>query len=112
MKPIIFAGTSLHDLREFPRKARREAGFQIRNVQSGLQPYDWKPVKTIGTGVIEIRIHEDGEFRVILVAKFEEAVYVLHAFPKKSQKIPKKDIHLAKTRYEQVIKERERYEHE
>ncbi len=112
MKPVIFVNTSARDLRDFPRKARREAGFQIYNLQSGRNPDDWRPVKTVGTGVIEIRIHEDGEFRVILVAKFKEAIYVLHAFKKKSQKIPKKEIELSKTRYEQVLKERKRYEHE
>ena len=112
MKPVIFIGASLHDLKDFPQKARREAGFQIYNVQSGRNPDDWKPVKAVGTGVIEIRIHEDGEFRVILVAKFEEAIYILHAFQKKSQKIPKKNVQLAKTRYEQVLEERKKYEHE
>jgi phage-related protein len=112
MKPVIFIGASLRDLKDFPQKARREAGFQIYNVQSGRNPDDWKSVKTVGAGVIEIRIHEDGEFRVILVAKFEEAIYILHAFQKKSQKIPKKNIQLAKIRYEQVLEERKRYEHE
>lgn len=65
-----------------------------------------KPVKAVGSGVIEIRIHQEGEFRVILIAKFEEAVYVLHAFQKKTQKIPKKDLDIAKARYEHVVKER------
>ena len=87
MKPVIFIGTSLEDLRAFPQGARREAGFQIGNVQFGRNPYDWKPVKNIGAGVMEIRIHDNGEFRVIYVAKFEEAVYILHAFQKKTQKI-------------------------
>jgi len=106
MKPVIFVGTSLDDVKAFPPDARRAAGFQIHSVQAGREPDDWKPVKAVGAGVIEIRIHEDGEFRVILVAKFQEAVYVLHAFQKKSQKILKKDILIARNRYATVLRER------
>ena len=71
-----------------------------------MNPDDWKPVKSIGAGVIEIRVHEDGEFRVIYVAKFEEAVYVLHAFQKKRQQIRKHDFDLAQKRYKEMLKER------
>ena len=106
MKPVIFVGSSLRDLKAFPQSARREAGFQIANVQRGDDPDDWKPMKNIGPGIMEIRIHEHGEFRVIYVAKFEEAVYVLHCFHKKTQKTRRHDIDLARKRYKEMLEER------
>lgn len=75
-------------------------------VQMGMDPIDWKPMPSIGAGVKEIRIHENGEFRVVFVARFPEAVYVLHAFQKKTQKTPKKDIDLARQRLKQLEHER------
>jgi len=94
----MFTGSSLGDLREFPEKARREAGHQLNQVQLGLEPSDWKPMSSIGPGVREIRIHNDGEFRVIYITRLHETVYVLHAFQKKTQKTPRKDIELARAR--------------
>jgi phage-related protein len=87
MKDVRFVGSSLDDLRHFPAGARREAGFELSNVQTGLQPSDWKPMSTVGAGAVEIRIKDAaGICRVIYVARFEEAIYVLHAFEKKTQK--------------------------
>jgi len=107
MKDVRFVGSSLVDLRQFPAGARREAGFELSNVQSGLQPGDWKPMKTVGAGAVEIRIKDkDGIYRVIYVARFEEAVYVLHAFQKKSKKTRKVDIELAKARYKALSEQR------
>lgn len=80
MKSLIFAGSSLDDLRNFPDEARRAAGFELRAIQNGLDPSDWKPMQTIGKGVREIRIHVLGEWRVIYAARFKEAIYMLHAF--------------------------------
>lgn len=81
MKMIEFRGISLDDLRDFPQGAKREAGHQLDNVQHGLQPDDFKPMKTIGVGVVEVRIRDEaGAFRVVNVAKFESTVYVLHCF--------------------------------
>lgn len=102
MKPLEFAGSSQDDLKNFPAEARRDAGFQLRFIQMGLAPSDWKPMKAVGSGVMEIRIHRDGEWRVIYVAKFEQAVYVLHAFEKKTQKTRQADIALAQARYKEV----------
>ncbi|HOW53721.1 MAG TPA: type II toxin-antitoxin system RelE/ParE family toxin [Syntrophorhabdaceae bacterium] len=102
MKSLIFAGSSLDDLRNFPDEARRAAGFELRAIQNGLDPSDWKPVQTIGKGVKEIRIHVLGEWRVIYIARFREAVYVLHAFQKKSRKTSRQDIELARQRYGQI----------
>jgi phage-related protein len=106
MKPIEFRGDSLDCLREFPQPARREAGFQLDRVQRGLEPFDWKPITSVGPGVREIRIRdESGAYRVLYVAKFEDAVYVLHCFQKKTQATPKREIDLAAARYREILKE-------
>lgn len=105
-KPLKFRGTSYKDLMAFPRAARREAGFQLGRVQGGKEPADWKPMATIGVGVREIRIREDGgAFRVIYIARFGDAIYVLHCFEKKSQTTAKTDIDLAATRFRQLERE-------
>ena len=102
MKPLKFVGSSLDDLRNFPDEARRAAGFELHAVQSGLEPSDWKPMKVVGSGVKEIRIHLLGEWRVIYIAKLHEAVYVLHAFQKKTRKTRQQDIDLARQRFKQI----------
>jgi len=102
MKALEFVGGSLDDLTDFPLEARRAAGFELWQVQRGLNPSDFKPMPAIGAGAFEIRVHVLGEWRVIYVAKFEAAVYVLHAFHKKTQKTRKEDIELAARRYKQI----------
>ncbi len=97
MKAITFLGRTRKQLQDFPAEARRVAGFELRSIQAGLEPTNWKPMKSIGDAVREIRISQGGQFRVIYVAKFEEAIYVLHAFQKKTQKTSKLDIDAAKT---------------
>lgn len=101
-KTLKFVGSSIDDLRNFPEEARRVAGFELRAVQNGLEPRDWKAMQSIGSGVKEIRIHVLGEWRVIYVAKLSDAVYVLHAFQKKGQKTNKNDIELARKRFKQI----------
>ncbi|HEV8712298.1 MAG TPA: type II toxin-antitoxin system RelE/ParE family toxin [Candidatus Binatia bacterium] len=105
-KPLVWLGSSLNNVRAFPDEARQEAGFQLRRVQKGLSPSDWKPMTTVGAGVIEIRIHTTEEYRVFYVAKFAEAVYVLHAFTKQTQKTPQHDIDLAQRRYAELVRTR------
>ena len=106
VKPVKFRGTSLSDLCTFPAAARREAGYQLDKVQNGLEPTDWKPMQTVGPGVREIRIRDaEGAFRVIYVAKFAEAVYVLHCFQKKTQATAKTDLYVAEKRYRDLLKE-------
>lgn len=102
MKTLEFMGSSQDDLRNFPAEARRDAGFQLHFVQTGQEPSDWKPMKTVGSGAMEIRIHREGEWRVVYVARFEKAVYVLHAFEKRSQQTRQTDILLARARYREV----------
>lgn len=102
MKSLKFIGTCLDDLKEFPAEARRAAGFELDALQRGLQPSDWKPMKNVGAGACEIRIHVSGEWRVIYVARFRDAIYVLHAFRKKTQKTRQQDIEIAHARYCQI----------
>lgn len=105
MKPLAFVGSALDDLREFPAEARREAGFQLDRVQRGLDPQDWKPMTRIGPGVRELRIHDEtGAFRVVYLASLADAVYVLHAFQKKTQQTPRRDLTLAAARLRQIGK--------
>ena len=106
-KIIRFVGSARDDLKLFPMSARRDAGFQIDKVQSGLDPDDWKPMTSIGPGVREIRVREmDGAFRVIYLAKFEEAIFILHCFRKKTERTSSKDLARASARYKDVLKER------
>jgi phage-related protein len=105
-KPLLFRGTSLGDLRAFPVAVRRMAGFQLDRVQHGEEPADWKPVRSIGAGVREIRLRsDDGAFRVIYVAQLGDAIYVLHCFQKKSQRMSKEDVALATRRYKQLVED-------
>jgi len=97
----------LKTVREFPALAKREAGLQLDRVQRGLDPADWKPMKSVGQGVREIRIQHEGQYRVIYVASFEKRVYVLHAFQKKTQKTSKQDLDTAKRALKEVL-ERQR----
>lgn len=100
IKPIEFLGDSLRSLREFPDDAKRDVGYQLDRVQHGLQPDDFKPMPTIGKGVEEVRVRDDsGTYRVIYTARLADAVYVLHAFQKKTQATSKRDIDLAKQRF-------------
>ena len=97
-KPLVWVGRSLAELRAFPETARQRAGYQLRRVQRGLLPDDWKPMPSIGAGVAEIRVHTEVEHRVVYLAKFEEAIYVLHAFEKRTRKTQRADLELARTR--------------
>ena len=101
-KRIVWIGSSRDDLRRFPKEAQRKAGYQLRLVQQGKEPDDFKPMPSVGPGVYEIRIHAHDAYRVFYVAKFEEAIYVLHAFQKKTQKTTKHDIEIGRQRYRTV----------
>jgi len=106
-KPVVFCGTALSDLKRFPESARREAGYQIDRLQHGLMPTDWKPISCAGPGVCEIRVRDAvGAYRVIYLARLQDAVYVLHCFTKKTQKTSQHDLELAQRRYRDLMKER------
>ena len=103
MKPVCFLGDSLKCLREFPREARQDAGWQLDRVQRGYQPDDFKPLPSVGRGVEELRVWDEaGTYRVIYTARMADAVYVLHAFQKKSQATSQRDLDIAKLRFAQL----------
>ena len=102
MKPLSFLGSSLDDLRSFPAAIRHAIGVELMRVQFGGMPADFKPLKAVGSGAYEIRVHLDGAWRAIYVAKFEKAVYVLHAFQKKTRTTAQSDIELAAKRYKLI----------
>jgi len=102
-KSLFWIGSSRVDLRAFPAQARRVAGFQLRRVQQGLEPNDWKPMPIVGPGVREIRVRTGLEHRVFYVAALADRVYVLHAFEKRSRKTAKRDVGLAKGRYRTLM---------
>jgi phage-related protein len=107
MKPVQFLGDSLQCLRAFPNDARQDAGYQLDKVQRGLQPDDFKPMPTIGKGVEEIRIRdESGIYRVIYTARIANAVFVLHAFQKKTQRTSQREIEIARARFNDMMKDR------
>ncbi|BAQ65123.1 type II toxin-antitoxin system RelE/ParE family toxin [Geminocystis sp. NIES-3709] len=85
-KPIQWIGTSKEDLKNFPEDAKYKIGGQLRLIQQGKQPIDFKPMPVIGKGAEEIRIETGDSYRVFYVARFPESVYILHAFEKKPQK--------------------------
>jgi phage-related protein len=100
MKRLRFVGSAKDDLSTFPNAARNRAGHELFMVQVGREPDDWKSISAVGSGAREIRVRDEaGAFRVIYVARFEDAVYVLHAFQKKTQKTSRADLQLAKERY-------------
>jgi len=105
MKLLRFLGDSLKSLREFPEDARHDAGYQLDKVQRGEQPDDFKPMPSIGKGVEELRVWDDsGTYRVIYTARLADAVYVLHAFQKKTQTTAKRDVELARKRYTDLMR--------
>jgi len=108
-KPLIWLGSSRRDLRAFPALARRLAGFQLRRVQQGLDPDDWKPMQTVGPGVREIRIHIAGAHRVFYLATRAEAIYVLHGFDKKTQKTSSHDLRIGRDQFRALVKLRQQH---
>jgi phage-related protein len=109
-KPVEWMGSSRKDLRGFPVEARGEAGQGLFLVQQGKVPKDWGPMQSVGPGTSEIRIHTwtggRVEHRVVYVAKFPEAVYVLHAFQKKTRATAPHDLHTARERYREMLERR------
>jgi len=107
MKVLRFLGDTRKIVREFPKDARQDAGDQFERVQMGLPAEDFKPKIPVGKGVEEIRISEEsGIYRVVYTARLEEAVYVLHAFHKKSRATSQRDIEIARERFQQLMRGR------
>jgi phage-related protein len=106
-KPINWIGTSRDDVCSFPEEARSKAGFQLRAIQQGKTPTDFKPMSSVGKGVHEIRIRTEDAYKIFYIARFEESVYVLHAFQKKTQKTTKQDLQIGQQRYQEMMDYRE-----
>lgn len=105
-KPAVFLGSSREDLARFPPEVRRKAGQDIGDLQAGRMPLDWKPMPSVGTGVGEIRVQGKRAFRVFFVARFHEAIYILHAFEKKSQQTARQDIQHGRVRFQALVRAR------
>jgi len=105
-KPVQWLGDSRDRLRRLPKTARSEIGYQLSLIQAGPSACDWKALPTVGSGVIEIRVHAEGEYRVFYVAKFEDAIHVLHVFAKKTRKTSSLDVELGKKRYRELLERR------
>lgn len=109
-KPIIWMGSSYEDLRAFPEGSRRHAGYQLHRIQAGLEAEDWRAMTEIGPGTAEIRLRDGaGAWRVFYVARFDEAIYILHCFNKKSQHTSGKDKAIGKARYQAVVRYHRRH---
>lgn len=103
MRALEFLGSSRDDLRAMPDAGRHDIGLQLIRVQFGGEPMNFKPMTTVGAGVYEIRVRDaSGAYRAIYDAKFATAVYVLHAFQKKSRQTAKRDVELSKARYKLI----------
>jgi phage-related protein len=111
-KFLGWVGPARREMQALPDEARQAAGRELRRVQQGRSPRDWKPMEEVGPGACEIRIRTDEggtvQHRVIYVAKFAEAVYVLHAFEKKAQRTPPHHLEVARARYRQMMRDRSR----
>ena len=105
-KSLVWLGDSIQQVRGFADDARRRIGFELWEVQRGGEPSDSKPVPSVGLGVREIRVRTSGAFRAMYVARFPEAVYVLHAFEKKARKTAREDVTLARNRFRELVRER------
>ena len=108
MKPVVWLGDSRARVKDFPADARRETGHELEKIQDGGEPADWNPMPSAGLGVKEVRVWTGDAFRLMYLARFAEAVYVLHAFQKKSEKTAQTDIELARRRFRALIEERRR----
>jgi phage-related protein len=105
-KPLYWVGSAREDLRDLPENVRRELGFDLRRVQLGEMSRDWKTMASVGAGVVEIRVRVGGAYRLMYVAKFVEAIYVLHVFQKKTQQTAAMDLEVARARLNAVRRAR------
>ncbi|MGX5102140.1 type II toxin-antitoxin system RelE/ParE family toxin [Enterobacter cloacae] len=104
LRPIAWMGSAFNDLLGFPEEIRKDAGYQLHRLQAGLEAVDWKPMSEIGKGVAEIRLRgQSGAYRILYLARYEDAVYVLHSFNKKTQRTSGHDKYIAKARFQAVL---------
>ncbi len=106
LRPLLWVGPVLETLRGLPADARQRVGYELHRVQEGLAPGDWRPMPSVGGGVVEIRVHTTLEVRVLYIARFREGIYVLHAFEKRSQKTRQHDIGVGRASLAAVLQYR------
>ena len=106
VKALFWLGSSRDDVRGFPAEPRRAIGHELYQVQQGLQASSWKPMTTVGTGVVELRVQVERAFRVLYVAKFDEGIYVLHAFEKRTRRTRQTDVAVARKRLKDLEQRR------
>jgi len=102
LKPLEWVGSSKEELKAFPANVKDHVGFALYQAQAGLKHRDAKPLKGLGSGVLEVVSRHDGDtYRAVYTVRFKGAVYVLHAFQKKAKKgiaTPKQEIDFVKHR--------------
>lgn len=106
IKPVVWLGDSQERVRAFPVVARQRMGLELWEVQQGNTPTDSKPMGRVGAGVWELRVRAGGAYRLLYIATFAEAVYVLHGFEKRSRKTAHPDVALARARFRSLTQER------
>jgi phage-related protein len=108
MKPVIYLGSAKKNIEAFSPKAKQRAVTALTAISAGLNlsPQEFKYMPTVGMGVYELRIKVDKQYRIFYVSKFDEAIYVIHAFSKKTQQTPDKEIQLGISRYKALINHR------
>ena len=102
-KKLDFVGSSREDLKEFPEEVKQDIGYTLFEIQRGLKPANAKPLKGFGgAGVLEVIENSvGGTYRVVYTVRFQNVVYVLHCFQKKSKhgiKTSQPDIDLIRQR--------------
>lgn len=114
MKAIVYYANSQKDIAAFPSKAKQRIARLLDMLAEGLelQPNDFKYMPTVGMGTYELRVKADKQYRVFYVAKFEDAIYVLHTFVKKTQETSQKDIEKGKERYKALLNYQRGEKHE
>ena len=102
LRPLEWVGSSKRDLKEFPDRVQDRFGYALYQAQIGLKHRDAKPLVGLGPGVLEVVADFDGNtFRAVYTVRFHNAVYVLHAFQKKSKRgisTPKPEIEVVRRR--------------
>lgn len=114
MRKVTYVGSSQKDIEAFPDKAKQRIMTALTVIRANLDlsPKEFKYMPTVGIGCYELRLKIDKQYRVFYIAKFHEAVYVLHAFVKKTQQTAKSDIELGATRYKALLKYRQEKKHD
>jgi phage-related protein len=100
---IAWEGDSKEVISSFPDAVRYNLGFDLRLLQQGQQPMDYRPMSSIGPGVFELRDQDERAwYRVIYLSRVRGVIHVLHCFEKRSRETPMKEINTARQRLKAV----------